>query len=208
MTIVLLFLSVLVAGTHGASAEDVPFHLDHRDAGALEEATRVLAEEVKLAARPHTYLLVDLVDNVVIMKARGVELQRLPLRNWSAVSREAMTGTFRLTARPSVVRRKIDPAAGAEQEPITLADMPGDYHLDFTPSLAIDVVPPPSDAPLRWSVLQVTLWGMSARSWLESFRPGSAPCPRLVLTLPEDRAQSLAWSLVDGMPLVIRRRSS
>ncbi|HJT22520.1 MAG TPA: hypothetical protein VJ746_18760, partial [Nitrospira sp.] len=129
MIIVLLSFSVLVAWGHDASAEEFPFHLDRTNPGALEEATRVLTEEVKLAARPYTYLLIDLADNVIIMKARGVELQRLPLPSWSAVSRDAMTGTFRLMARPSIARRKINPAAGAEQEPISLADMPGDYHL-------------------------------------------------------------------------------
>jgi hypothetical protein len=205
MTIVLLFLSVLVAGTRDALAQDLPFHLDRTNPAALEEAARVLSEEVKLAARPHTYLLIDLADNAIIMKARGVELQRLPLPRWSAVSRDAMTGTFRLVARPSIARRKIGPAGGADQEPVTLADMPVDYHLDFTPSLTIDVVPQPSEAPLRWTFLQVKLWSSSLRSWFQSFRPRATPLPRLVLTLPEDHAQSLAWSLIDGMPLVIRR---
>jgi hypothetical protein len=35
----------------------------------------------------------------------------------------------------------------------------------------------------------------------------STPAPHLQLTISVDHAQSLAWSLVDGMAIVIRRPS-
>ena len=201
-----LFLMVICIPVSSAGEPEQPFHVDLNNPAALEEAARVLGEEIKLAARPHTYLVVDLVANAIIMKARGVELQRLPLSKWSAESREAMAATYRLMARPAVVRRKIDPSA-PEQEPISLADMPTHYHLDFTPPFILEVVPPVEHAPLRWALVQARGWARSLRAWMDSLfsRRPSSPQPRLILTLPEDGAQSLAWSLVDGMPLVIRR---
>src|SRR5678816_4528948 len=53
--------------------------VDITDPAALQEATRILAEEVKLAARPQTYIIVDLVDRALVIKGRGAELHRLPL---------------------------------------------------------------------------------------------------------------------------------
>ena len=188
MTIVLPFLSLFVAWAPNSSAVEPDHFLqaDLNNPAALEEATRVLVEEVKLASRPNTYLVVDLVANALIMKARGVELQRLPFSKWSAASREAMTGIYRLAARPSVVRRKIDPSVTPEQAPIALADMPVHYHLDFTPSLAIDVIPPVDRAPLRWTMIQATIWGRWLRSWFRSLSSEPVPPqPCLVLTLPE-----------------------
>lgn len=209
MTVPLLFLFLLLVWIPDSSAAeaDHPPEVELNNTAALAEATRVLAEEVKLAARPQTYLLVDLTAGAVIMKARGVELQRLPLSAWSTESREAMTSTYRLVTRPPVARRKIDPAGASEQEPISLADMPTYYRVEFAPPLVLEVVPPANHAPLRWTVVQARAWGRWFRSWLLSISSlrQSSPQPRLVLTLPEDGARSLAWSLVDGMPAVIRR---
>ena len=209
MTIAFLFLSLWVTCLPIASAAepDNPFKVDANDPAALQEATRVLSEEVKLAARPRAYLVIDLVANAVIMKARGVELHRLSISKWSAESPEGMAGTFRLMARPSVGRRKIDPSLVADQEPISLADMPAHYHLAFSPSLTLEILPTVDQAPLRWTLLQAKAWWRWLRACFQSLASSqpSQPDPLLLLTLSEDQAQSLAWSLVDGMPLVIRR---
>src|SRR5262245_41900351 len=201
-----LVLLVLWMPRSLASEPEYPFQVDLSNPSALQEATRVLAEEVGLAARPQTYLVVDLVSNTVIIKARGVELQRLPLSNWSAEYRESMAGIYRLISRPPVMRRKINPSV-PEQEPISLADMPTHYRLEFTPTFILEVVPPVDRAPIRWALSQARAWGRWLRWWIDAFfLPGSpVPHPRLLLILPENLAQSLAWSLVDGMPLVIRR---
>ncbi|HEY6085633.1 MAG TPA: hypothetical protein VIU63_09575 [Nitrospira sp.] len=210
MTIALLFLFMLIAWDQPLSAAaetDNVLNIDVTNPAALEEATRVLAEEIKLAARPSPYLLVDLVANAVILKARGIELYRLPLSRWSAESREGMSGAFKLIARPSVIRRKINPVLAADQEPISLADMPIHYLLAFTPPLNLEITPAADEAPLRWTLLQAKAWWRWLRGRYRSFASGapSSPDPYLLLTLSENRAQSLAWSLVDGMSLVIHR---
>src|SRR5262245_59335048 len=98
------------------------FALDLNDPAALQEATRVLAQEVKLAALPPTYVIVDLVERTVVIKGRGVELHRFPIEQWSAVRLAEASTAFRLQARPPVIRRKIEPAAGEDQPPVSLDD--------------------------------------------------------------------------------------
>lgn len=181
--------------------------LNLNDPSSLQEASRVLEEELKLAARPQTYILIDLVTRTIQIKGRGVELHRIPIATWSARSSQDLKGIHRLITRPPVVRRKIDPGATIEQEPISLADMPVDYALSFIPSLAIDVVSSAGDNPLQRIVSSGKTWWRNLKSWGDSFLTdrSAAQGPHLQLMLSVEHAQSLAWSLVDGMPLVIRR---
>jgi hypothetical protein len=106
------------------------------------------------------------------------------------------------------VRRKIEPGAGNEQEPISLADMPTDYVLSFSPSLRITVVPSiRSGSLLQSAVLLGKVGWRNVKDWTNMLWTdrSSDSSAYLRLTLSVDHAQSLAWSLVDGMALVIRR---
>jgi len=174
-------------------------NVDLTHPAALQEANRVLAEELKLASRPQTYILVDLVAPAVLLKGRGVELHRFHIASWSAESLEAMASTFRLVARPPVARRKIDPSAAKDQDPISLADMPHRFRLTCTPPLWIDVGP----ADHSWYQVErrIALWWRQLRQWALA-QPSE---PELHLALAGDQAQSFAWALLDDMPLVIRR---
>lgn len=191
-----------------AGESDNPLDVNMNDPVALQEATRVLAEEVKLAARAQTYLLIDLPAKTVALKARGVELHRLSIMEWSADYQDRMTGLFRLTARPTVIRRKVDPS-GTDQEPISLADMPASYDLLFTPPLTLTVLSPAEQAPIRWTVLRLTRWWRWLTRRVRALASSSETQadPAIALTLVDYEAQSLAWSLTDGMPAIIRRTS-
>lgn len=203
----ILLLLAFTTPSWGKDIEAFP-DLNHNNPNELKEAARVLEEELKLAARPHTYLLIDLGTGTIHIKGRGIGLHQIPIVTWSAGSREGLKGTHRLAARPSVVRRKIEPGAGIEQEPISIADMPADYVLSFTPSLSVTVVPSIASDNLFQSALLLGKAGWrNVKNWTGSLfaDPSSAPNSYLKLTLSVDHAQSLAWSLVDGMALVIRR---
>lgn len=174
----------------------------------LKEATRVLEEELKLAARPQTYLLIDLCGSTIHIKGRGIGLHQIPIIAWSTGSREGLKGIHRLVARPPVVRRKIEPGAEVEQEPISLVDMPTDYALVFNPSLNLTVVPSVTgESLLRSAVLMGKAAWRNVKDWATNLLTdrSSEPTSHLRLTLSINDAQSLAWSLVDGMALVIRR---
>lgn len=202
-------LLLLVVLTTPSRAEDTgPFpDLNVKDPASLQEAARVLEEEVKLATRPQTYLLVDLVTRTIHIKGRGLDLYRIPIIAWSFTSPEAVTGTHRLIARPPILRRKIDPTASTEQEPISLADMPVDYTLSFSPGLTIDVIPSSDHSPFQWIAARGKAWWRRLKEWPASLATGQSapPSPHLQVEVSSEQARSLAWSAVEGMPLVVRR---
>lgn len=195
---------VPVAGALEPSSQ--PF-VDVTDPAALQEATRVLAEEVKLAARPQTYVLIDLVANTILLKGRGVELHRVPINSWSTSHQSELATTFRLRERPPITRRKIDPSVSPEQDPISLADMPTAYSLHFSPALTISI--DSYDHTSLWQVVAhyLSQWWRQIIKWWHALRTGdlASTTPQLCLTVGVDDAQSLAWMATDGMPWLIRR---
>jgi hypothetical protein len=181
--------------------------VDVNDPAELQEATRILAEEIRLAARPQTYVIVDLVDHSIVIKGRGTELHRLPIEQWSAVHLADASASFRLQGRPAVARRKIEPTAAADQPPISLHDMPTDFTLVFSPSLLVTVHPSASGDFWRWLRSNGREWWIWLRVWGRRLMTGDEPAaqPVLRLTLTPHDAQSLAWTVTDGMPFLIRR---
>ncbi len=203
----ILLLLAVATPSWGKDLEAFP-NLNLNNANELKEATRVLEEEVKLAARPQTYLLIDLGANTIHIKGRGIALHQIPIAAWTVEAPEYLKGIHRLVTRPPVVRRKIEPGAGAEQDPISLADMPADYVLSFTPSLSITVVPSvASDSIFQSAALLAKVGWRNVREWADRLFTDGPPADasHLRLTLSADHAQSLAWTVVDGMALVIRR---
>jgi hypothetical protein len=189
-----------------AEADYLPA-VDMTNPVALQEATRILAEEVKLASRPQTYVIVDLVDRAVLIKGRGVELHRFPIEHWSAGQLTDASATFRLERRPPVTRHKIEPAAGGEQPPISLDDMPTDFTLQFSPTFSLTVHPSASDDMWRWLRFKGREWWMWLRDWVVTLATGKGPLPQpwLYLSVTSHHAQSLAWTVTDGMAFLVRR---
>ena len=203
-----LFVILFVSQTPSWGADSDAFpDIRKNNSGTLQEASRVLGEELKLAARSQAYLLIDLVTYTIEIKARGVTLHQIPVTEWSASAIEQMTGAFRLNGRPPIVRRKIEPSSTTEQEPIALTDMPTQYVLSFTPALSVEIAPIAKEGLFRWAWWYGVRWWRQLNRWASSF-VGGQPTefePSLRLSLSVEQAQSLAWSLVDGMGLVIRR---
>jgi len=209
MTFLRATLSILLSLTSvsWAAEPDVIPALDTTDPAALQEATRVLEEEIKLASRPRTYMLIDLAANAILIKGRGVELHRIPIENWSASHLAQHMTAYRLRERPPVNRRKIDPVAVTEQEPISLADMPTTFTLQFSPPLRILILSNTDGNPWQWAMQRGRAWLCRLRSWGNILWTGDkAPSPpSLDLTVSLDHAQSLAWTVTEGMPFLIRR---
>jgi len=202
----LTLLLPFAAPTWGADYNAFP-DLGISDPASLQEASRVLEEELRLAARPQTYLVVDLVAHRIAIKARGVVLHQIPIVGWSGSASDQMANTFRLIARPPVVRPIIDPSSAVEREPIALADMPTQYRVTFTPPFNLEIVPAAGEDPIRWAWANVSDWWRQLGRWSSSLMAGhtSQNEPSLRITLSVEQARSLAWSMVDGMALVIRR---
>jgi hypothetical protein len=208
LLLTLLILPLCFLSLAAADSENV-LAVDLNDPAALQEATRILTEEIRLATRPQTYVIVDLVERSVIIKGRGAELHRLPIEHWSAVHLDDASATFRLEARPPVARRKIGPAATTDQPPVSLEDMPTNFTLVFVPSLLVAVHPSASQNFAAWLRFTAREWWMWVKAWSQRLTTGNEPAtPILRLTLTSSDAQSLAWTVTEHMPFLVRRTSS
>jgi hypothetical protein len=205
---ILLILALSFSSLRAAEPDNA-LPVDLNDPAALQEATRILAEEVRLAARPQTYIIVDLVERSVIIKGRGAELHRFPIEGWSAVHLADASETFRLKARPPVARRKIEPSAGTDQPPVSLEDMPTNFTLTFAPSLLLAVHPSATQNFWAWLRFTARDWWMWLKVWSRRLLTGNEPPahPVLRLTLKPSDAQSLAWTITEDMRFLIRRTS-
>src|SRR5690349_11259014 len=128
------------------------------ETAALVEANRLLEEELKLAARPRIYMLVDLGARVVVIKSRGMELHRLPIADWRQTRGSPPSGVFRLRARPLVTRPKAGRADDAAVTAIELQHMPDRYDLEFDPGLILSVGPPLRARPWPWLTQYAYEW--------------------------------------------------
>ncbi|WP_447978812.1 hypothetical protein [Candidatus Nitrospira bockiana] len=173
------------------------------DPAAIAQSNRLLEEELKLAARPHLYLVLDLTSAAVLIKGRGLELQRIPIEEWTIIEGAPVAGVYRLRSRPAVTRPKAAAADDAAFSAIELTDMPDSYELYFEPGLLIAVSAPWRERPWPWIKHRLGGWWTRLRA-AAGFAPGDAPPigVRIHLSLRQEAAQSLAWSVVDGMPLI------
>ena len=186
-------------------AEAVPTQIN--DAAAIIEANRLLEEELKLAGRPQIYMVLDPDAHIIQIKSRGIELRRLPIAGWRQVGERSLTGVFRLRARPPVNRPKA--AVGTENMSATAIDlqtMPDRYDLDFDPGLMIGVGQTARERPWPWvKSLAQDWWSYLANRLGIIAKTEGAGAVRIHLTLTQEAAQSLAWTMTDGMPLIIGR---
>lgn len=173
---------------------------------AIIEANRLLEEELKLAARPQIYMVLDLAAQVMLIKSRGIELHRLSIAKWRQAGEGSLTGVFRLRARPSVNRPKAAPADDATVTAIELQTMPDRYDLVFDPGLIVSVGQSARERPWPWVRDKVEEWWSGLAGMLGmTVKANGAAALRIHLTLTQEIAQSLAWTMTDGMPLIIGR---
>ena len=197
LTLVFLLAAGLYPATSGAQVTP-PL-----DPGAVSEANRLLEEELKVAARPQVYVVLDLSRSVVLVKGRGIELSQIPIVHWRQSGDGAATGVYRLRTRPPVNRPKAAPTDTLS--PIELDDMPEAYELEFDPGLVIAVSPPAGERFWTWALTVLREWWMFVSALLGLGTTPDVVNIRLYLTLSPAAGQSLAWSLTDGMTLLIGR---
>lgn len=188
-------LALATAGHAGIASAQGPQVAGDRQ--AIQEANRLLQEEIKLAARPQTYLIIDVHHAVVLIKARGLELHRLSLLSWRLPGAPPPIGPYRLAVRPPVDRPRTRPGEDATEHPIELSDMPAEYQLVLDPPMVVAVGPPFQAHPWLWAR------GIMREWWNRSFSKGSNAWLRIAL--PPESARSLAWSVNEGMPVLIGR---
>lgn len=182
-------------------------HPPNMDTAALIEANRLLEEELTLAGRPQIYMVLDLAAHIILIKSRGIELHRLPITAWNQVREGSLNGVFRLRARPPVSRPKATtPAENTAPAAIELQHMPERYELAFDPGLMIHVGQTARERPWPWvKSLAQEWWNQMAGMLGGAVKTEDSPTIRIHLTVSPDTARSLAWTMTDGMPLIIGR---
>lgn len=181
------------------SSSSAPTSASSDELSRLAEANRLLEEEIKLAARPQVYLVLDLSEQVILIKSRGLELYRLPIIGWEASGQPSVAGLYRLKERPPVARPKATAVEGALPPAIELGAMPEAYELLCDPDLTIAVSPLLYERPWLWVKSLLREWWARASFALRQQVSGR----RLRLLLPREAAQSLAWSVTEGMSFLI-----
>jgi hypothetical protein len=179
------------------------------DASAIIEANRLLEEELKLAARPHIYMVLDPAAHVILIKSRGIELHRLHIIGFRQFGEGTLKGVFSLRARPSVTRPKAAPADTVSVPAIDLQTMPDRYDLAFDPRLVISIGQTARERPWPWmKALAHEWWSHLADMLGITIKADDAAVIRIHLIVAQKTARSLAWIMTDGMPLIIGRTAS
>jgi hypothetical protein len=201
MCLLLTIVLFVAAGLDpAASGAEVASQIDP---GAVSEANRLLEEELKVAARPQVYVVLDLTRSVVLIKGRGIELSQIPIVYWRQSGDGAADGVYRLRTRPPVNRPKAAPTDVLS--PIELDDMPETYELQFDPLLVIAVSPPAGERFWPWVAAYFREWWAFLSAPFGKATTADVVTVRLHLTLSAAAAQSLAWAMTDGMTLLIGR---
>jgi len=169
-----------------------------------------LESELRLARKPGVYFVFDLLNGRVRIKARGMVLQDL------AITEESLWGTLEetqpliLEARSSIgkpERQRVpvgETASSTMPSALEVRDMPCRYRLHFSGGLTLRVNSQSSHFreqlasgvyALFWSLGRpiVSLAGLvrgNAFRWID-------------VTLPEEDAKTLYWTITDGAPAIL-----
>ena len=194
--------SLVLLGADRPSPPSTP-----HDPALLQSLTRSLEEEVKLAVKPQPYLVLDLAAPALLLKSRGLALRSFPILDRRSRGDQLPVSTHRLRARPPVSRPTIQPGQDSTEHPIAVSDMPMEFLLAFDHGLVIEVMPPLAERPWHWFKRKWLNGWSRVKAWVGQEQVGEFPDlpPRISLILSHEDAQALAWTVTEGMPLLIGR---
>lgn len=189
----------------------------------LQSENFLLSNELKLAKAGKMYIILDLPAELILFKAGGIEIKRLPIEH-SRVSGLASAPSLRkLSAKKAINQPKREQVVIATEEELRAAplpapgtdglvafeitDMPEVYQLELDDGLLLSVKAPPSGdfkakASRYWqnSIDTVKYWYQTAMNKIR----GEASSPQIILNLSGPDARQLYWSFDEGMPFLIK----
>ncbi len=187
--------------------------LSHAD---LQQENALLQAEYDLAKAGKPYLLIDLQEQQLELKASGLPLETWHIdsyRRWgypsalTAVDLQSKSSLAEPEREVHVVSAAVPDGVAADKplKAFELADMPTSYRLHLGNGTDITVHP----APGTWfqhlrSILAVPAWYLSRpviSSW--KFLRGS-PYNELALAISAQDARRLYWAFSEGTPCLIR----
>jgi hypothetical protein len=201
----LLFLCLFLAlGVEAAPAAE----LDR-----LVRENNLLKSEHQLANTPQVYVLFDLAEKKIFIKARGTVLRELPidsLRIWGASIQVKPLTLLKKDAFIEPGRKEIKPAKEGEEttselQALQVGDMPARYRLSLNGTLWL-YVRPRAEGTLS-TVLNIL---SSLKSYLIIKPVGTLwhtlrgeSFSEIVIYLSENDARSLYWALQEGSGCIV-----
>jgi hypothetical protein len=196
-----------------------------RDIPGIEDKTDLLSSELPLAKKPIIYFIFDLEKKEVLLKSRGIVLKKMKIEDvkfWGDI----------VDAKPQIMLRKsalfkepkrvtIDPNKAKEEEAGTnttanktpgtfeidaleLQDMPTTYHLEFSKGIYISVRPKSSGFVSNlYAIANYAGWYMSRPVLTIWHSIKGSPYISIYLTMSEEDARSIYWSLVENSENII-----
>lgn len=189
---------------------------------ALAREARALEAEIRMAAKPSIYFILDARDSQLLVKAAGLTLKAMPithLTHWgsavafrphSLAAKSTLIPPRRPTIRPAEKKPEdaeatVTPAQALDVLEVT--DMPARYHLTLSRGLGIAVRPEPDGFFARlgaaadrvaWHLARPlpTLWHWAL----------GRPYTALYVRLAAPDARALYWAVADGAELLVLPR--
>jgi hypothetical protein len=182
----------------------------------LQQANALLQAEYDLARSGKSYLLIDLQEHQLQLKASGLTLEKWSIDTYRCWGHPSATTPSNLESKSALAAPERDVHVVGAAEPgeettekpfkaLELADMPTSYRLQLFNGTTITVHP----APASWfghlrNALVVPVWYLSRpliSSW--NFLRGS-PYNELALAIPAQDTRMLYWAFSEGTPCLIR----
>lgn len=180
--------------------------------------------ELTMAKTKSLYLVVDLPNNLAVLKARGIALRTFPIQaiNWigNPINRPF---SLRLKAKdpmispllisPPPVTNKTAPADGDDEtsqspppaKALTVSDMPLRYDLEFDDQIVVIIQP--HHLPTFWdnAFQQFASWSNRVAAHVSTWRQvfGQSADPYLVLSMEPADAQAFYWAIVAPMSWLV-----
>jgi hypothetical protein len=200
--LILFFIFSLSAVAVPASEED-----------RLVEKKSLWRSEYQLAKTPQIYLIFELREKKILIKARGVVLRELPIASCTLWGTPVQPKPLALLSKSAVIKPKrteVKPAQKDEENPSALhalqvEDMPARYRLNFDGGIRV-YVKPKSDGVL------LTFFNLfsSLKSYLVTRPIGflwnelqGENFTEIVVYLREKDARSLYWAFQEGFSCII-----
>lgn len=188
---------------------------------------RFLAAELELAGKPQFYLVFDLADRRVLLKARGRTFRSwdirslaywgtgVPLEPLSLTGKSTLFAPQRITLTPPPPPDQTAAAAPEEEVPIPdtfeiealeLGDMPAAYSLSLEGGVSIAVSPRSSGfwAGLK-QLLHVAWWNISLPPRALWHRLHGQPFAALEVVLGAEDSQALYWAFPEKSRALIHQ---
>ena len=198
--ILLLFASVSTAGAYDQAITD------------LQQVNNLLQAEYNLAKAGYPYLLIELQENRLYLKASGLTLESWGIdsfRSWGRFDNPTAANLILKTSFAEPERNILvvdgQPFVAKPFNALELADMPTSYRLFLENGTRISV----NSTPDGWlshvrRTVYALVWYMARPLISNWYYLRGKPYNELALSLPEQDARMLYWAFSEGMPCLIR----